>query len=126
MWRGWLAGGVLLVAFCAWFAWLMSQPFDPTLGAIAIGVLLLAITVTWALSFTRLGPALRRLGLGRSSTTRERRVSFALMMVAIVSTSVMNLAFGKQPPFVPAFVWLLATFGPLTLINRVLQRSTPD
>ena len=123
MWWARLVAATLLIAFSAAFAWYISQPFDPTLAAVAIGVLAIGMGASWLLSGTPFGRELQLLGLGRLSTTRERRISFALMIVAIVSISVMDLVYGRQPPFLPAFVWLIATFVPLTVAQMMVHRT---
>ena len=114
-----------LVATCAGYAWFISQPFDATRGAIAIGLLMLGMGAGWFLSGTPLAPELRRFGVGRPSTTRERRISYGLMFAAIASMWAMQAVLGRQPSFLPAFAWLFATLGVLTLVHFSVHRQVP-
>lgn len=120
-----MVGAAFLVGICAGYAWFMSGPFDATRGAIGIGLLIVALGAGWLLSRTPIGPQLQRLGLGRPTTTRERRISYGMTFAAIVDLWVMQAILGRQPAFLPAFGWLVATFGLLTLVNFSLQRRVP-
>ena len=119
---GGVVGAAFLLGICAGYAWFMSGPLTATRGTIAIGLLIVALGGGWLLSRTPIAPELQRLGFGRPTTTRERRISYGMTFAAIVDLWVMQAVLGRQPLFLPAFGWLVATFGLLTLVNFSLQR----
>ncbi|HEX3630370.1 MAG TPA: hypothetical protein VHW91_07865 [Candidatus Dormibacteraeota bacterium] len=120
-----LAWGVavaIVVELSAIFAWMISQPFEPSRFGIFAGVVMLTLAALWLLSRGRLGPALEQMGVGRAKTTAERRLSTVFSFLGLISILVMQVVIGQRPPFFAALAWLLATFAVLMVAYAMARR----
>ena len=123
MGRRWAVELGEVVVGCAGLAWLFNAQPRPDLFGAMIGAILVVLGLIAVLQ--RVGPLvgmLDRVGLGRPRTSVERRLSFAVGLVAAGSAEVLHLVRGDPPGFVFTLVWLLVTFTVLVGLCRAARR----